>query len=77
MDRYNIIAEGVLFIMKFEKLPCFNKKKENKSKCIVHLLQQLHRGQPAEIQSLQHCSLPPDHFYKCVKTCYHNFLSLS
>lgn len=27
MDRYNIIAEGVLFIMKFEKLPCFNKKK--------------------------------------------------
>lgn len=28
MDRYSIIAEGLLFIMKFEKLPCFKKKKE-------------------------------------------------
>lgn len=27
MDRYSIIAEGLLFIMKFEKLPCFKKKK--------------------------------------------------
>ena len=72
IDRYNIIAEGLLFIMTFEKLPCFNKKKKrkkkNKSKCIVHLLQQLQRGQPAEIQSLRHCSLPPHHFYKCTKT---------
>lgn len=75
INRYNIIAEGLLFIMKFEKLPCFNKKK-NKSKCIVHLLQQLQRGQPAEIQSLQHCSLPPDHFYKCIKTCITTFCLL-
>lgn len=27
IDRYSIIAEGLLFIMKSEKLPCFNKKK--------------------------------------------------
>lgn len=79
MDRYTIIAEGLLFIMTFEMLPCFNKKKgekKNKSKCIVHLLQQLQRGTPAEIQSLQCCSLPPDHFYKCIKTCITTFCPL-
>lgn len=27
---HNIIAEGLLFIMRFEKLPCFNEKEEKK-----------------------------------------------
>lgn len=46
INRYSVIAEG-LFIITFEKLPCFThkkrEKKQNKSKCIVHLLQQLQR----------------------------------
>lgn len=32
IDRYHIIAEGLLFIVEFEKLPCFNNKKEEEEK---------------------------------------------
>lgn len=77
MDRYSNIAEGLLFIIKFESLPCFKKRKRADLKCIVHLLQQLHRGQPAEA----HCGAAVGHhiffffFFMC-KDLYHNLLSL-
>lgn len=48
---------------------CLVLGKKTRIKCIVHLLQQLQRGQSAEIQSLQHRSLKTLHFYKCTKTC--------
>lgn len=68
IDRYNIIAEGLLFIMTFEKLPCFKKKKEQ----IVSALYICY----SSLLWLRHCSLPPDHFYKCVKTCITTFCLL-
>lgn len=33
INRYSVIAEG-LFIITFEKLPCFTKKKEEKAELI-------------------------------------------
>lgn len=68
IHRYRFVAEGLLFIMKFEKLPCF-KKKKNTSKCIVHLLQQLQR---TAAEPLLHHII----FIMC-KDLYHNLLSLS
>lgn len=54
-------------------LPKKRRKKKNKSKCIVYLLQQLQKRSLAETESLLHGGLPPDHFYRLVS----NVLSLS
>lgn len=73
-----ITLQRVYYLLrKFEKLPCFKKRKKNKSKCIVHLLQQRQRGPPADMESLRRCRLPPYHFYKCIKTCITTFCLLA
>lgn len=70
INRYLVIAEGLIFIMKFEKLPCFKKKKKKEQ--ILSALFICY----SSLLWLRHCSLPPDHFYKCVKTCVTMFCLL-
>lgn len=74
IDRYSIIAEGLLFITKFEKLPCF-KKKEKKEQILsaLYMLQQLHRGQPAVTRATATLRFATRSFFKRVKTSITTF----
>lgn len=73
IDRYTIIAEGLLFIMKFEKLPCFKKKnkKWTNLKCIVYLLQQ----RQDSLLTLSLCDSAFCH-HVFITVSFHRFLSL-